>query len=135
MKLTFKHSLIALFATLTLAGCASNNEQQRELELQADRRANILASNLPLEYGPLTITRATSKNEVVIIEMLYNQAGSKPADQLMASAKNYYCASDDVKAAMDEGIRYLIKIRNSRGQVVVEEIISSQTCLTMKDKK
>lgn len=135
MKLTLKHSIIALFATLTLAGCASNDEQQRELELQADRRANILASSLPLEYGPLTIMRATSKNEVVIIEMLYNQAGSKPADQLMASAKNYYCTSDDVKAAMDDGIRYLIRIRNSRGQTVVEEMISSTTCMTDEDGK
>ncbi|MDN3715282.1 hypothetical protein BCT04_14665 [Vibrio breoganii] len=134
MHSSLKTLFIAALATLILAGCSSNGDKQRELELKADRRAGILASSLPIEYGPLTITRASSKGSIVIIEMLYNQSGSKSADQLVASAKNYYCSSEDVRATMEEGIGYLIKVRNNRGQLVVEEMISTKTCSASEEK-
>ncbi|GEM81462.1 GspS/AspS pilotin family protein [Vibrio superstes] len=134
MHSSLKTLFIAALATLILAGCSSNGDKQRELELKADRRAGILSSSLPIEYGPLTITRASAKGSVVIIEMLYNQSGSKSADQLVASAKNYYCSSEDVRATMEEGISYLIKVRNNRGQLVVEEMISTQTCSASEEK-
>lgn len=123
-----KKLIIALSCAATLLGCASQDTQQQELALKADRRAGILASSLPIEYGPLTITKASSRDNTVIIEMLYNQAGQKPASQLASSAKNYYCTTEELKTSIDEGINYLIKIRNNRGKLVVEEMITQQTC-------
>ncbi|GAD90636.1 MULTISPECIES: GspS/AspS pilotin family protein [Vibrio] len=134
MYSSFKSALVLTLATIILAGCASSSSEKRELKLTADRRAGILASSLPIEYGPLTITRATSKEATVIIEMLYNQSGHKPADQLIKSANAYYCNSEDVRAAMDKGVNYLIKIRNNRGQMIVEQVISSKTCLVDGDE-
>ncbi|GAM76625.1 hypothetical protein JCM19241_4162 [Vibrio ishigakensis] len=128
MVINFKKVLLALVAGAVLAGCASKDEKLKELELKADRRAGILASSLPITYGPLTIAKAQAKGTTVIIEMLYNQSGNKSAQQLVESAKNYYCSSDDVRASLNEGINYQIKVRNNRGQMVVEDMITAQSC-------
>lgn len=128
MVINFKKALLAIVAGAVLAGCASKDEKQKELELKADRRAGILASSLPITYGPLTIAKASAKGTTVIIEMLYNQSGNKPASQLVDSAKAYYCSSDDVRASMNEGINYQIKVRNNRGQMVVEDMITKTSC-------
>ncbi|OBT13861.1 hypothetical protein A9264_01595 [Vibrio sp. UCD-FRSSP16_10] len=131
----FKNALVITIAAIILAGCASSSAEQRELKLMADRRAGILASSLPIEYGPLTITRATAKETTVIIEMLYNQSGHKPADKLVTSANDFYCNSKDVRETMDKGINYLIKIRNNRGQQIIEQVISAKTCAAEAEKE
>ncbi|WP_261817220.1 GspS/AspS pilotin family protein [Vibrio gallicus] len=133
MTINFKKLLLVLFAGSLIAGCASSDEKQKALELKADRRADILASSLPITYGPLTIASAKSKNSTVIIEMLYNQSGNKPANQLIDSAATYYCSSKEVRASMDEGVNYAIKIRNNRGQLVVEKVITSDSCKVQPD--
>ncbi|CAM2954331.1 GspS/AspS pilotin family protein [Vibrio rarus] len=130
----YKTLLVAILATLILAGCASSSDDQRELKLMADRRAGILASSLPIEYGPLTITRATAKDTTVIIEMLYNQSGSKPADKLVQSASDYYCSSEEIRASMDKGINYFIKVRNNRGQMVIQQGINAASCAAGEKK-
>jgi hypothetical protein len=114
----------------TLVGCASNAEQQRQLEMLADRRAGILASGLPIEYGPLSIIKATSNANVVTIEMIYNQSNTISVEQLMNSSTNYYCSNSEIVDTMKLGVNYQILIRNSRGQIISQEQINSTKCKT-----
>lgn len=117
------------FATL-LTGCSSNNEEQRQLELMTQHRAGVLSAGLPIEYGPLSVMRVLAKKNVVEMMMIYNQdaEGAKPLSDVMKSSVNSYCTNSEVKANLDMGMVYLIKVRNTRGQLMVEQLISKDTC-------
>ncbi|MGY3569418.1 GspS/AspS pilotin family protein [Vibrio paucivorans] len=118
-----------LFIAL-LAGCSSNAEQKRQLELIANNRANLLNSELPLEHGPLSIMRANSKGTTIEIMMVYNDdaKGAKPVQEVMKMSVNSYCNNPDVKDNLDVGVSYRIKMRNSRGQLMIDEFIDQKTC-------
>ena len=113
-----------------LAGCASDGNQQRQLELLASNRASLLSTELPLEVGPLSIMRASSKGTTIEIMMVYNQdqRGAKPLKQVLNHSITRYCTDNDTKANLDAGLSYRIKMRNSRGQLMVDEFVSKGTC-------
>ncbi|MEH0688050.1 GspS/AspS pilotin family protein [Vibrio cholerae] len=115
---------------MTLAGCSSNAEKQRNLELLAENRASVLSAELPLEAGPLSILRASTSGTTIEIMMVYNTdaRGAKPASQLLNQSINVYCTNPDTKANMEVGLSYRIKIRNTRGQLMIDELITSQRC-------
>lgn len=115
---------------MTLAGCSSNAEKQRNLELLAENRASVLSAELPLEAGPLSILRASASGTTIEIMMVYNTdaRGAKPASQLLNQSINVYCTNPDTKANMEVGLSYRIKIRNTRGQLMIDELITSQRC-------
>ncbi|WP_194435276.1 GspS/AspS pilotin family protein [Vibrio fluminensis] len=126
MKLRFFTSLITL---ATLAGCAGNSQQQH-LELLASNRASVLAGELPLEAGPLSIMRATAKGTTIEIMMVYNQdqAGAKPIEQVMNRGISYYCSNKDTKANLEAGLSYRLKMRNTRGQLMLDQFVSEESC-------
>jgi len=102
---------------ILLVGCSSAaSQKQKYLEMVAKNRASLLASELPLESGPLSIMRANSKGNIIEIMMVYNDdaKGAKPTASLLAQSVNTYCSNKDTKANLDLGIHYRIKIRNSR---------------------
>ena len=126
-----KWILSTLALTALLSGCSSNNaDEQRQLEMMAQHRAGVLSAGLPFEYGPLSVMRVLAKKNVIEIMMIYNQdeQGAKPVSDVLAMSINSYCTSSDIRANIDMGLMYNIKIRNTRGQLVVEQLINKETC-------
>lgn len=134
MPSVFK-TLSILMVALVVTGCSSASaEKERQLSLLANTRANLLASKLPLEAGPLSIMRANSNGSTVEIMMVYNAdaLGAKPATQVMNNSINTYCTVADTKANLEVGLSYRIKMRNSRGQLIADEIVTHERCLNAK---
>lgn len=131
--LTWIRNGVLITAIVLTVGCSSQRDQQRELEIQADRRAEILSSGLPVNYGPLSIVRAQAKQNRVIIEMLYADDSTMPAERLYQQAKKYYCSNSEIKTTLKQGLVYEIRIRNNRGQIAVNEVISESTCSPSAD--
>ncbi|SEG18089.1 Type II secretion system (T2SS) pilotin, S protein [Vibrio hangzhouensis] len=122
---------LALAATSILAGCANTgDDQQRQIEMLAQSRASVLSSGLPIEQGPLSIMKASANKGVVEIMMLYNTdaKGAKPIDTVLRNSMNYYCTDREVKANLDMGLAYRIMIRNARGQLMVDQMVTKQYC-------
>ncbi|WP_038174450.1 MULTISPECIES: GspS/AspS pilotin family protein [Vibrio] len=123
-------ALLAILVTL-LAGCSSTEmEKQHHLSMVAENRASLLASELPIEAGPLSILRATANQTTIEIMMVYNQEakGAKPIDQVLKTSIRAYCDNPETKKNLDVGLSYRIKMRNSRGQLMADELITSQRC-------
>lgn len=124
-------SLSIVIAGIMIAGCSStSSEQQRQLTLLAANRANLIASELPLEAGPLSIMRASSNGSTVEIMMVYNAdaPGAKPVAQVLNNSINTYCTNPDTKANLEVGLSYRIKMRNSRGQLITDEVVTLERC-------
>lgn len=123
--------LLCFFLALSaLAGCTSSSEKQRQLELLASNRAGVLSAGLPLEYGPLKIMRVSSNQNVVEMMMIYNDtaAGAKPLTQVLNSSIYTFCHKPDIRDQINMGLMYRVKIRNTRGQLMADELISEQRC-------
>ncbi len=121
--LTWKNGLLALAAVL-LAGCASSRQdKQRQLEMMAQHRAGVLSAGLPIEVWP-TVSHACAceKHRDWDHMMIYNQdaKGAKPLNQVVDMSVNSFCTNSEVRANLDMGLAYNIKIRNTRGQLMVE---------------
>lgn len=115
---------------LLLTGCSSSGNQQQHLELLAANRASVLNAELPIEQGPLTIMRANGKGTMIEIMMIYNndQQGAVPIDQLMQSSVEQFCTAADIRANLDVGISYRFIVRNTRGQTMVDQVMTRQHC-------
>ncbi|WP_070965216.1 GspS/AspS pilotin family protein [Vibrio sonorensis] len=124
-----KWILFALIS-ITLVGCSSTASEQRQLELIAANRASLLSAELPMEVGPLNIMRANAKGTSIEMMMVYNQdqRGAKPLTALMQHSINSYCTNPDTRANLDVGITYRLKVRNSRGQLMVDQLVNKQSC-------
>jgi hypothetical protein len=123
--------LLCLFLVFgALAGCSSSDDKQHQLELMASNRAGVLSAGLPLEYGPLKILRISSNKNVVEMIMIYNDdaLGAKPLNQVVNTSIYTYCNTPAVREQIDMGLMYRIKVRNSRGQLMADELVSAQTC-------
>lgn len=123
--------LLCFFLALSaLAGCTSSSEKQRQLELLASNRAGVLSAGLPLEYGPLKIMRVSSNQNVIEMMMIYNDtaAGAKPLTQVLNSSIYTFCHKTDIRDQINMGLMYRVKIRNTRGQLMADELISEQRC-------
>ncbi|MDN3683461.1 GspS/AspS pilotin family protein [Vibrio sinaloensis] len=127
----FKYGALATVLAV-LAGCSSSAQKQKKhLELLADNRAQLLSSELPLEAGPLSIMRASAKGTTIEIMMVYNQdaQGAKPTSAVLNYSINTYCSNPAIKKTnLDAGLTYRIKMRNTRGQLMADELISAQRC-------
>jgi hypothetical protein len=126
-----KKWIVCSLALALLTSCSSSEQdQQRQLAMMAQHRAGVLSAGLPIEYGPLSIMRVIAKNNVVEIMMIYNQdvKGAKPLNQVVDLSVKSYCTNAEVSANLDMGLVYNIKIRNTRGQLMVETLISKETC-------
>lgn len=126
-----KTSVLLAILVALLTGCSSaEREKQRHLAMVAENRASFLASELPIEAGPLSILRATAKQTMIEIMMVYNQEakGAKPIAQVLKTSIRTYCDNPETKENLDVGLSYRIKIRNSRGQLMADEHITSQRC-------
>lgn len=123
-----KTLLIALITAL--AGCASSNDQQQQLELLASNRASLLAAELPIEQGPLSIMRASSRGSTIEIMMIYNDdaPGTVTTQQLLKKTMLQYCFNENVRRNLDVGLSYRLKIRNSRGQLIVDQMVDASQC-------
>ncbi|EMQ2875259.1 hypothetical protein ATY35_15905 [Vibrio cidicii] len=126
----FKKIICTILALSALAGCSSNDERERQLELMASNRAGMLSAGLPLEHGPLKVMRISANKSVIEMMMIYNSdaQGAKPTEQVLANSIQSYCNSDEIRSQLDLGLAYRIKIRNSRGQLVADQLVTAQTC-------
>ncbi|WP_159738817.1 GspS/AspS pilotin family protein [Vibrio atypicus] len=124
-----KPAAIALLIAVT-AGCSSSAQKQKHLELLADNRAQLLSAELPLEVGALSIMRASAKGSVIEMMMVYNQdaQGAKPTTEVLKHSINTYCTNPAIKKNLDAGLSYRIKMRNSRGQLMADQLITLDTC-------
>ncbi len=123
--------LLCLFLAFgTLAGCTSSDEKQRQLELMASNRAGVLSAGLPLEHGPLQIMRVSANKNVIEMMMIYNEAalGAKPLNQVVNTSIYTFCHTPAIRDQIDMGLMYRIKVRNSRGQLMADELVSEQSC-------
>lgn len=121
-------ALLATFALL--AGCSSSAEKEKHLALLADSRAGLISAKLPLESGPLSIMQATAKGSTIELMMVYNQdaKGSKPVADVFKRSVQTYCTADDTKNNLQVGLSYRIKMRNARGQLLIDELVTQQNC-------
>ncbi|SHO57246.1 GspS/AspS pilotin family protein [Vibrio quintilis] len=123
--------LIALGLTTVLFGCSSSHsDQDEQLTLLAANRANIIQSKLPVKSGPLSIMRASSNGKIIELMMIYNETapGAKPIQVILNHSIKQYCLQADTKANLDAGINYRIKMRNSRGQLMIDQLLTKATC-------
>jgi hypothetical protein len=118
-----------VLAALLLAGC-SRHDKDDQLALLASNRAQLLSSQLPIESGPLSILRALAQKNVIEIMMIYNtDAPDTPStEQLVTTSVAQYCRDKDTRANLDAGIVYRIKVRNTRGQLMIDRAISKADC-------
>lgn len=129
MKLRLFFSACTLAFLIT--GCASDNNAQEQLALLAKTRASVISSELPVEQGPLSIMRASAAGTTIEMMMIYNQddANAIPLKQLLASSKQQFCVNKTLRENLDAGLSYRIKIRDTRGKLLIDESISKQQCL------
>ncbi len=129
MKRLYRLGALALMTTL-LGACSSSSEQQRQLEMIASSRANMLSAELPMDVGPLSILRASSHGPIIEIMMVYNDdaKNAKPIQNVLRTSINTYCSNKDIKNNLEVGVGYRIKMRNSRGQLMVDQLITKDTC-------
>ncbi len=125
-----KKLLCVFLAIGALTGCSSSGDNERQLELMASNRAGVLSAGLPVEYGPLQIMRVTSNKNVVEMMMIYNDGalGAKPVSHVLNTSIYTYCSTPAIREQISMGLMYRIKIRNTRGQLVADELISEQRC-------
>jgi hypothetical protein len=122
--------LIALGLTTALLGCSSNSNQDDQLTLLAANRANIIQSKLPVKSGPLSIMRASAHGKTIELMMIYNESapGAKPIQTVLSQSIKGYCQQTETKANLDAGISYRIKMRNPRGQLMIDQHLTKETC-------
>lgn len=127
---------IAVGLSALLIGCSSNSEQ-KQLELLATTRASILHAELPIKSGPLSIMRASSKGNIIEIMMIYNNDApqAKSTQSLLAQSIQSYCVNAETKSNLDAGLAYRIKIRNTRGQLIIDQMIDQNTCTKYTQKQ
>lgn len=120
-----------------LAGCSSTNKDQKRLEMIATNRAALLSSELPLQYGPLHIMRANSRGSMIEMMMVYNTdaAEAKPVQDVMTHSAMSFCQNPTISDNLTQGIDYRIKIRDSRGKLLIDNIITDKSCDKLLPKK
>ena len=128
--------VIALSGVL-LAGCSSNSEREKTLEMIATNRAALLASELPLEYGPLHIMRANAKGSTIEMMMVYNNSApnAKSTQEVLTNSEKAFCNNNTIMENLTTGISYRIKMRDSRGTLLVDQLITQETCDKHKKSK
>ncbi|MGF1762754.1 type II secretion system pilot lipoprotein GspS-beta [Aliivibrio kagoshimensis] len=126
----FKKAIIVTSLLTTLIGCASADAEKRNhLEALAKYRAGILASDLPIEMGPITMIQAKSKQQTVELHFLEASDGILSLQQLVDNSETTYCNDSEIRPLLSQGMNYRIVVRSNRGQLKVDHYISEQTCI------
>lgn len=133
MKRIFSKLALAPLLLTIVVGCSSSSDKQRQIEAIASHRATILSNNLPIEHGPLTIMQAKANGNVVEIMMIYNGDGAIPPQQLVEKSVSYYCSNSEVLANLSHGVIYDIKLRSERGQLLIDQIVSLDSCSSLSE--
>ncbi|KAB2826443.1 GspS/AspS pilotin family protein [Aliivibrio finisterrensis] len=123
-----KKIILTALSSILLSGCASN-EQQQEIEMLADYRASILASNVPLDMGPLTLIQVKEKQGVVEMVFLDGGNGEVSTTQIIENSITTYCKDQEIRPVLEKGVSYRYLIRNSRGQKQNDILVTEQSCL------
>ncbi|GLT14415.1 type II secretion system pilot lipoprotein GspS-beta [Vibrio algivorus] len=131
MKMSLKTPLLALLSATLLLGCSSTPS---EVEMMADHRASVIEAGLPYKIGPLNVMSAKSNKNVVELLMIYNSSGTVSPTALVDASIKTYCKSNEVRSVLKKGVIYKVTIRSERGQMLVEESISEQTCQQVENK-
>jgi PBP1b-binding outer membrane lipoprotein LpoB len=120
-----------LLLSMALTGCSSAPSEQEKLELLAQKRALMITAELPIESGPLAIMRAVAKKNIIEIMMIYNvdAEGAKPITEVIAQSVKSYCTQDEIKSNLDAGLAYRINMRDSRGKLIVDQMVTKESCL------
>lgn len=115
---------------LLLSACSSHNAEERKIEEIASNRVAILNSELPVENGPLSILKAFSNKNTIELVMIYNDSatGALPTKLFLHNSMVNFCKNKEVIRNLDSDVLYRIKIRNSRGQLMVDQPISPDVC-------
>ncbi len=131
-----KHLFLIPLIAAPLWACSSSDEHQRNLELLADSRANLISSSLPLEAGPLTILQASAKGDIVQLLMMYDDDNTRlSAKQLYLNSVLSLCLNKTIQDNLAMGLRYHINIRNARGQKIVNETLTQDGCGSHKKRE
>lgn len=126
-----KITLFGIIVTL-LVGCSSSGDKDDQLALLAQNRALLLTNDLPYKAGPLSIMRANAHENVIEIMMIYNndEHGAKSTQAFTNLGTQAFCHSPDVRENLKAGLVYRIKIRNPRGQLMVDQMLTAKSCNT-----
>lgn len=123
--MNFKTLSVFSLLSLGLVGCASVQEQNS----MAEYRANVISAGLPVQYGPLNVVSARSQENQVIINMIYNDLSAVVSPQeLMTKSTRTLCNNPEVSTLLNKGVNYRVVIRSDRGQLLTDEVISSNSC-------
>ncbi|KEY91639.1 hypothetical protein CF67_11018 [Candidatus Photodesmus blepharus] len=121
---------VALLSLALLTACSLSSNNQTQLELIAENRANLLNSKLPLERGLLSIMHVVAKKTTIEISILYNKdvKNTGTLNKILNVSTRNYCQNPDIKKNLNVGIKYLIKIHNNRGRLITEQHIDQNSC-------
>ncbi len=74
--------------------------------------------------------RANATGSTIEIMMVYNTDGknAKPTAQVLETSIKSFCSNKDTKANLEVGLSYRIKMRNTRGQLMTDELITNDSC-------
>ncbi len=120
MKYIFSKLTLIAALTATVTACSSGIDKERQIEAIAAHRATVLSNQLPIKHDSLTVIQAKAKGKVIEMMMIYNGDKTLSAQAL--------CHNEEVKANLDRGVMYNVKIRNLRGQLLIEQLVSQDTC-------
>ncbi len=120
MKNIFSKLILSTALIAALAACSSGANKERQTEAIATHRATVLSNQLPIEHGPLSIMQAKAKGKVIEIMMIYNGTKALSAQAL--------CFNKEISANLEHGVMYDIKIRNPRGQLLIDQLVSQKSC-------
>ncbi|MBL4830621.1 MAG: type II secretion system pilot lipoprotein GspS-beta [Aliivibrio sp.] len=127
----FKKTILISSLISMLVGCASaETEKRQQLEGLAKYRAGILASDLPIEMGAITMIQAKAKHSTVELHFLEANEGKISLQKLVDTSENTYCNDQEIRPLLSQGISYRIIVRSNRGQLKVDHQITEQTCVT-----
>ncbi|MGB2079926.1 MAG: type II secretion system pilot lipoprotein GspS-beta, partial [Vibrio sp.] len=117
----FKNLVLCSLFAMSLIGCASVQEQHT----MAEYRANVISAGLPVQYGPLNVVSARAKDNVVVVNMIYNNTTAIVSpNQLVEKSTATLCKNPEIYTLLDKGVNYQFVIRGDRGQLLADQIIS-----------
>ena len=130
MKLTTSKALITalLLGLLLLSGCASHDEQEIA-EALADSRAAFIDSQAPYpKIDAYQIIQAYASGNTVKMNIIYSgKSRVSPSNAVKTAAKNY-CNDKEIKPLFDNGVNYLITIKDISGRTMAQQAVSKESC-------
>lgn len=119
---------IAVIASIAFFGCVSQGKQEKQLEILAANRASLIQSELPVKVSNImSIMRASAYGETIEI-MIICQSSSEDLKKILMQGVQSYCSDKVTTAHLDIGLVYRIKVRNSRGKLLSDQVVDKGIC-------